>query len=274
MSRLGSQLSAPSTTCKHQSPPRSADESIRSSKTTRAVPSGLEHQQTRAADASNGPRPRERAGPKVCQADTIVCAPTQQPSYTVHAPCTRKTDTDTAGRDDRYSNTYRPRSPRPRSRSPRVDSYRARSPARRSSPPPRRGSPPRRGLASADTYTPGGNSRPARPRSRSPAFRRRSRSPRRDDNWRARPRSPPRRNFSPRRDDYRNERARSPRRDGYDSYTRSPRPRDRSPPPRTREASPARSRGMRSPVRPSRYEEPRSRVNRYAGPTCAGARLC
>lgn len=170
-------------------------------------------------------------------------------------------------RDDRYSNTYRPRSPRPRSRSPgpRVDSYRAgRSPPRRSSPPPRRGSPPRRGLASADTYTPGGASRPSRPRSRSPVFRRRSRSPRRDDNWRARPRSPPRRNFSPRRDDYRNDRARSPRRDGYDSYTRSPRPRDRSPPPRTREASPARSRGMRSPVRVSRYDEPRSRINRYA----------
>lgn len=159
-------------------------------------------------------------------------------------------------RDDRFSNTYRPRSPRPRS-PPRGDTYRAGR-----SPPPRRGSPPRRGLASADTYTPGGRS--SRPRSRSPAFRRRSRSPRRDDNWRARPRSPPRRNFSPRRDDFRGDRARSPRRDAYDSYTRSPRPRERSPPPREREASPARSRGVRSPVRPSRYDEPRSRVNRCA----------
>ena len=187
--------------------------------------------------------------------------------YTVHAPCTCTTATNVQHRDtrdDRYSNTYRPRSPRPRSRSPRMDSYRARSPPRRSSPPPRRRSPPRGlGLASADTYTPGGGSRPPRPRSRSPAFRRRSRSPRRDDNWRARPRSPPRRNFSPRRVDYRNDRPRSPRREGYDSYTRSPRPRDRSPPPRTREASPARSRGVRSPVRSNRYEEPRSRIGRY-----------
>ncbi|KAJ4362611.1 hypothetical protein N0V95_001416 [Ascochyta clinopodiicola] len=164
---------------------------------------------------------------------------------------------------------------------PRVDSYRAgRSPPRRSSPPPRRASPPprrasppRRGLASADTYTPGGNSRPSRPRTRSPAFRRRSRSPRRDDNWRARPRSPPRRNFSPRRDDFRNDRPRSPlRRDGYDSYIRSPRPRDRSPPPRTREASPARSRGVRSPVRATRYDEPRSRINRYASSSAVGER--
>ena len=188
--------------------------------------------------------------------------------YTVHAPCTCTTATDVQNRDprdDRYSNTCRPRSPRPRSRSPRMDSYRAaRSPPRRSSPPPRRRSPPRGlGLASADTYTPGGGSRPPRPRSRSPAFRRRSRSPRRDDNWRARPRSPLRRNFSPRRVDYRNDRPRSPRREGYDSYTRSPRPRDRSPPPRTREASPARSRGVRSPVRSNRYEEPRSRIGRY-----------
>lgn len=188
--------------------------------------------------------------------------------YTVHAPCTCTTATDAQNRDtrdDRFSNTYRPRSPRPRSRSPRMDSYRAgRSPPRRSSPPPRRRSPPRGlGLASADTYTPGGGSRPPRPRSRSPAFRRRSRSPRRDDNWRARPRSPPRRNFSPRRADYRNDRPRSPRREGYDSYTRSPRPRDRSPPPRAREASPARSRGVRSPVRANRYEEPRSRIGRY-----------
>jgi hypothetical protein len=188
--------------------------------------------------------------------------------YTVHAPCTCTTATDVQNRDtrdDRFSNTYRPRSPRPRSRSPRMDSYRAaRSPPRRSSPPPRRRSPPRGlGLASADTYTPGGGSRPPRPRSRSPAFRRRSRSPRRDDNWRARPRSPPRRNFSPRRIDYRNDRPRSPRREGYDSYTRSPRPRDRSPPPRAREASPARSRGVRSPVRPNRYDEPRSRIGRY-----------
>lgn len=159
----------------------------------------------------------------------------------------------TCNRDDRFSNTYRPRSPRPRS--PRGDSYRAGR------------SPPRRGLASADTYTPG--SRSVRPRSRSPAFRRRSRSPRRDDNWRARPRSPPRRTYSPRRDEprrddsYRGDRGRSPRRDGYDSYARSPRPRERSPPPRDREASPARSRGVRSPVRTSRYEEPRSRINRY-----------
>ncbi|CAN9358729.1 unnamed protein product [Alternaria alternata] len=172
--------------------------------------------------------------------------------------------------DDRYSNTYRPRSPGPRPRSPRGDSYRARSPPPRRSSPPRRVSPIRRGIASADTYVPGGRS--SRPRSRSPAFRRRSRSPRRDDNWRARPRSPPRRAFSPRRDEPRRDeprrddyRARSPPprrdRDQYDSYTRSPRPRERSPPPRERDVSPARSRGMRSPVRSSRYEEPRSRVN-------------
>ncbi|OAL55565.1 hypothetical protein IQ07DRAFT_171588 [Pyrenochaeta sp. DS3sAY3a] len=159
-------------------------------------------------------------------------------------------------RDERYSNTYRPRSPgpRPRSpgprpRSPRGDSYRVGR------------SPPRRSIAAADTYTPGGRS--SRPRSRSPAFRRRSRSPRRDDNWRARPRSPPRRGYSPRRDDrrddtYRGERARSPRRDGYHSYPRSPRPRERSPH-RERDISPARSRGIRSPMRPSRYDEPRSR---------------
>lgn len=172
----------------------------------------------------------------------------------------RERDRDRDRRDDRYSNTYRPRSPRPRS--PRGDTYRAgRSP-------PRRASPPRRGLASADTYTPGGRS--SRPRSRSPGYRRRSRSPRRDDNWRARPRSPPRRGYSPRRDDYRSDRARSPRRDAYDSYTRSPRPRDRSPHPRDRDHSPARSRGGRSPPRPSRYDEPRSRVNspprRYSPP--------
>ncbi|CAE7195372.1 hypothetical protein P3342_009865 [Pyrenophora teres f. teres] len=178
----------------------------------------------------------------------------------------RDRERDRDRRDDRYSNTYRPRSPGPRPRSPpRGDSYRARSPPpRRGSPPPRRGSPIRRGIASADTYVPGGRS--SRPRSRSPAFRRRSRSPRRDDNWRARPRSPPRRAFSPRRDDYRSERVRSPPRrdrdrDQYDSYTRSPRPRERSPLPRERDVSPARSRGVRSPVRPSRYEEPRSRVN-------------
>ncbi|KAF2016608.1 hypothetical protein BU24DRAFT_409697 [Aaosphaeria arxii CBS 175.79] len=155
--------------------------------------------------------------------------------------------------DDRYSNTYRPRSPIPRG-----DSYRAGR------------SPPRgRGVLAADTYTPGG--RPPRPRSRSPGFRRRSRSPRRDDDrWRARPRSPPRRPYSPppRRDDYRSDRGRSPRRDGYDSYTRSPRVRDRSLPPR--DPSPARSRGMRSPLRPSRYDEPRSRAHspyrRYSPP--------
>jgi len=164
---------------------------------------------------------------------------------------------NTANRDDRFSNTYRPRSPR--ARSPRGDSYRAGR-----SPPPRRASPPpRRGIASADTYTPAG-ARSSRPRSRSPAFRRRSRSPqRRDDNWRARPRSPPRRTFSPKRDEFRGDRARSPRRDAYDSYTRSPRPRERTPPPRERQVSPARSRGVRSPVRSTRYEEPRSRVNRY-----------
>jgi hypothetical protein len=147
-------------------------------------------------------------------------------------------------RDDRYSNTYRPRSP-----GPRIDSYRARSPPRS------------RGIVAADTYTPGGRS--SRPRSRSPVYRRRSRSPRRDDDrWSARPRSPPRRAFSPRRDDYRSDRGRSPRRGGYDSYTRSPR-RDRSPPTRERDPSPARSRGMRSPPRFSRYEEPRSRAHRY-----------
>ncbi|KAF2205423.1 hypothetical protein GQ43DRAFT_16206 [Delitschia confertaspora ATCC 74209] len=162
-------------------------------------------------------------------------------------------------RDDRYSNTYRPRSP-----GPRVDSYRgARSPPRG------------RGVLAADTYTPGG--RPAgRPRSRSPGFRRRSRSPRpRDDGdrWRARPRSPPRRAFSPRRDDFRADRGRSPRggRMGYDSYTRSPRPRDprdRSPLPldRERDISPARSSAMRPgrgdsvPRGRGRYDEPRSRA--------------
>jgi hypothetical protein len=79
--------------------------------------------------------------------------------YTVHAPCTCTctTATDVQNRDtrdDRFSNTYRPRSPRPRSRSPRMDSYRAaRSPPRRSSPPPRRRSPPR-----AETTT-GGHDR-------------------------------------------------------------------------------------------------------------------
>lgn len=114
-------------------------------------------------------------------------------------------------------------------------------------------------MSRADTYTPGARS--SRPRSRSPpAFRRRSRSPRRDDDrWRAsRPRSPPRRGYSPRRDDYRNDRARSPPRREYDSYTRSPR-RDRSPPPRERDPSPARSRAARS----DRYDEPRSRAHRY-----------
>ncbi|KAF2660854.1 hypothetical protein K491DRAFT_588378 [Lophiostoma macrostomum CBS 122681] len=155
-------------------------------------------------------------------------------------------DRDRDRRDDRYSNTYRPRSP-----GPRIDSYRS----------TRERSPPRgRGVLAADTYTPGGRS--SRPRSRSPAFRRRSRSPRRDDDrWRARPRSPPRRAYSPRREEYRSDRARSPRREAYDSYTRSPRVRERSPPPREREVSPTRSRGMRSPPRNSRYEEPRSRVN-------------
>jgi hypothetical protein len=154
-------------------------------------------------------------------------------------------------REDRFSNTYRPRSP-----GPRIDSYRASTRDR---------SPPRGGVSRADTYTPGGG-RSSRPRSRSPAaFRRRSRSPRRDDDrWRAsRPRSPPRRAFSPRRDDYRNDRARSPPRREYDSYTRSPR-RDRSPPPlRERDPSPARSRAARSPPRASRYDEPRSRAQRY-----------
>ncbi|KAF2800493.1 hypothetical protein K505DRAFT_292731 [Melanomma pulvis-pyrius CBS 109.77] len=161
----------------------------------------------------------------------------------------RDRDRDRERRDDRYSNTYRP-GERPRSPGPRIDSYRsARSPSRRAP-------------LTADTYTPA--SRTARPRSRSPPFRRRSRSPRRDeDRYRARPRSPPRRAFSPRRDDYRTDRARSPRRDAYDSYTtRSPRPRERSPPLRERLASPARSRGVRSPPpRPGRYEEPRSRAH-------------
>ncbi|KAF2182701.1 hypothetical protein K469DRAFT_728332 [Zopfia rhizophila CBS 207.26] len=164
----------------------------------------------------------------------------------------RDRERDRDRRDDRYSNMYRPRSP-----GPRIDSYRSTR------------SPPRRGPLAADTYTPA--SRAVRPRSRSPTFRRRSRSPRRDDadRWRARPRSPPRRAYSPRRDDYRSDRGRSPRRDGYDSYTRSPRPRDRSPLPRERELSPARSRGMRSPPRvkrespprSSRYEESRSRAH-------------
>ncbi|CAI6330198.1 unnamed protein product [Periconia digitata] len=154
-------------------------------------------------------------------------------------------DRDRDRRDDRFSNTYRPRSP-----GPRIDSYRSNR------------SPPRRGLSGADTYTPGG-SRASRPRSRSPAFRRRSRSPLRrdDDRWRARPRSPPRRGFSPRRDDFRGDRARSPPRREYDSYTRSPR-RDRSPPPpRERDLSPARSRGARSPRHIGRFEEPRSRAH-------------
>ncbi|KAF2491604.1 hypothetical protein BU16DRAFT_530082 [Lophium mytilinum] len=161
-------------------------------------------------------------------------------------------DRDRDRRDDRY--TYRPgRSPPPR------DSYRARSP-------------PRRPLPVADTYVPG--NRPARPRSRSPGFRRRSRSPPRGESWRARPRSPMRRAYSPRRDDYRNDnRGRSPRRE-YESYGRSPRPvRERSPLPlkRPRDISPARSRGMRSPPPAKReriesppargrYEEPRSRA--------------
>ncbi|KAF2002533.1 hypothetical protein P154DRAFT_141128 [Amniculicola lignicola CBS 123094] len=160
----------------------------------------------------------------------------------------RERDRERERRDDRYSNTYRPRSPAPA----RVDSYRAGR------------SPPRRGPLAADTYVPG--SRASRPRSRSPSFRRRSRSPRRDeDRWRSggRPRSPPRRGFSPRRDDFRSERARSPppRREGYDSYTRSPRPRERSPPLREREASPTRSIRMRSPPRAGRYDEPRSRAH-------------
>ena len=251
---------------KRQSPTPVLYQATPSSSIPVAIYSSLKYQQISNSLYDNGSRPRERSGSKVCQTDIIVCAPTEQIYNTVHATCTLEIATNMPSRDDRYSNTYRPRSPRPRSRSPvpRVDSYRAgRSPPRRSSP-LRRASPPRRGLASADTYTPGGNSRPSRPRSRSPAFRRRSRSPRRDDNWRARPRSPPRRNFSPRREDYRSDRMRSPRRDGYDSYTRSPRPRDRSPPIRTREASPARSRGVRSPLRASRYEEPRSRISRYA----------
>ncbi|ORY07171.1 hypothetical protein BCR34DRAFT_29161 [Clohesyomyces aquaticus] len=159
----------------------------------------------------------------------------------------RERDRDRDRRDDRYSNTYRPRSPPGRG----IDSYRSRGPL------------------AADTYTPG--SRASRPRSPSPTYRRRSRSPRRDDDrWRARPRSPPRRAYSPRRDDYRGDRGRSPRRPAYDSYTtRSPRVRDRSPPPRERDISPARSRGMRSPPRKrdpspprsSRYEEPRSRAH-------------
>ncbi|KAK7182940.1 hypothetical protein PSPO01_11039 [Paraphaeosphaeria sporulosa] len=160
-------------------------------------------------------------------------------------------DRDRDRRDDRYSNTYRPRSP-----GPRIDSYRANTRDR---------SPPRGGVSRADTYTPGGG-RASRPRSRSPAsFRRRSRSPRRDDDrWRAgRARSPPRRAYSPppppRRDDFRNDRARSPPRREYDSYTRSPR-RDRSPPPRERDPSPARSRAARSPPRTGRYDEPRSRA--------------
>lgn len=156
----------------------------------------------------------------------------------------RGLDRDRERRDDRFSNTYRPRSP-----GPRGDTYRgARSPIRP------------RGLLTADTYTPGG--RTDRPRSRSPPFRRRSRSPRRDDGdrWRAR-RSPPRRAFSPRRDDFRADRARSPRRGGYDSYKRSPLPRERSPLPRgrEREVSPVRRRD--SPPRAGRFDEPRSRAH-------------
>ncbi|KAF2734048.1 hypothetical protein EJ04DRAFT_256051 [Polyplosphaeria fusca] len=167
-------------------------------------------------------------------------------SRSSQANVTMDRDRDRDRRDERYSNTYRPRSP-----GPRIDSYRSNR------------SPPRRGLPAADTYTPG---RSARPRSRSP-FRRRSRSPRRerdDDRWTARPRSPPRREFSPRRDDFRGTRGRSPRRGEYDSYTRSPRRRDRS-----RDLSPARSRGMRSPPR-GRYDESRSRAHspyrRYSPP--------
>lgn len=167
---------------------------------------------------------------------------------------------------DRYGSgggeSYRPG----RSPPPRVDSFRNRSPPRR--PPP------------ADFYIPT-SGRPVRPRSRSPPFRRRSRSPRgfrNGDNgaWRERQRSPPRRAFSPRGDDYR--RPRSPVRDTRgDRYGRSPpRPvRERSPLPlkRSREVSPAGSRGMRSPPPmkrerlvspPRRYEQPRSRAQRYS----------
>ncbi|KAK7524780.1 hypothetical protein IWZ03DRAFT_33114 [Phyllosticta citriasiana] len=186
----------------------------------------------------------------------------------------RERDRDRRPGGERYApgaSTYRPgRSPPPR------DSYRStRSPPRR--PPP------------ADTYVPA-SSRMARPRSRSPAFRRRSRSPRggymrpESDTWR-RPRSPPRREYSPRRefsprpgrfDDRRDTRPRSPPREFIsDRYDRRspPRIRERSPPPlkRSRDVSPVGSRGRSPPpakrerlasppLRASRYEEPRPRA--------------
>lgn len=125
----------------------------------------------------------------------------------------------------------------------------------------RRSPPPR--VPPSDSYIP--SSRAGRPRSRSPdSYRRRSRSPRRDGgSWRERARSPPRRAYSPpRADTYRRDaRDRSPRRERYDDrerYPRSPPRRERTPLRRSRDASPAGSRGLRSPPR-SRYDEPKSR---------------
>lgn len=222
------------------------------------IPISLHKQKPVARDHGQGQRPR----PQVCRARLLMSTPAT--SYAAQSFAQSSWDVWlklTCYRDDRFPNTYRPRSPA----APRIDSYRStRSPARNRSPVRNRSPRGSRGVLAADTYTPGG--RASRPRSRSPVFRRRSRSPRRDDDrWRARPRSPPRRGFSPRRDDYRGGRGRSPRRDEYDSYTRSPRVRERSPlPPRERDPSPAHSRGMRSPLRASRYEAPRSRAHRYA----------
>ncbi|KAK8258044.1 hypothetical protein IWZ00DRAFT_32662 [Phyllosticta capitalensis] len=191
----------------------------------------------------------------------------------------RERDRDRRPGGERYApgaSTYRPG----RSSPPR-DSYRSTR-----SPPPRRPPP------AADTYVPA-SSRIARPRSRSPSFRRRSRSPRGgymrpdSDTWR-RPRSPPRREYSPRHefsprpgryDERRDARPRSPPREFIsDRYDRRspPRIRERSPPPlkRSRDVSPVGSRGrspppakrerLASPLpRASRYEEPRPRAYRY-----------
>jgi hypothetical protein len=153
---------------------------------------------------------------------------------------------------DRYSrdDSYRPGAPR--------DSYRAR-------PAP----------SAADSYVPGGRSRPRSPtppRNRD-TFRQRSRSPR-DDRYRGgyrersreRPRSPPRRNYSPRREDDRY-RARSPLRGQDSRYVPSPRreTRDRSPPPpkRSRDASPMGRRDARSPP-PKREPQASPQPRRYA----------
>ncbi|KAF2840302.1 hypothetical protein M501DRAFT_1002628 [Patellaria atrata CBS 101060] len=152
------------------------------------------------------------------------------------------------------------------------ESYRpARSPPRRPPPP------------AGDTYVPDSRRAP-RTRSRSPEYRRRSRSPPRNlyrdtGTYRARERSPPpRREFSPRREDYRgtyrNEyregRGRSPIRETR--YARSPvRTRERSPvaPPlkRSRDVSPVGSRGMRSPAPSKRERHVSPRRARYVDDT-------